>query len=273
MTVKWAVLAPFVALGGVVAVTAARAQAIESGQVLPDVTLRRVDGGSAPLVDRAAAATAVVFFRAPHERSEETLRMLAACQPRLAGKPVRVVGVVPADAAEAARASAEAAGAKLPVLVDAGDVVYSAAGARTHPAIVIVDRARKVVAFEPYHQVGSCEIVVARIRRALGEIDDAEVARILSPAASELPGDSPAAVAHRHVALGRKLLAGKAYPQAHESARKAIALAPTAEAWRLEGEVFAAEGRCPDALHAFDAALAVAPGDPETAAVRRTCAR
>ena len=273
MKVKWAMLAPFVALGGAVAVPAARAQAIESGQVLPDVTLARVDGGSAPLIDRASSATAVVFFRAPHERSEETLRMLAACQPRLAGKPVRLVGVVPADSAEAARAAAQAAGAKLPVLVDGGDAVYSAAGVRTHPAIAIVDRARKVVAFEPYHQVDFCEVVAARLRRALGEIGDAEVARIVSPAASQLPGDSPAAVAHRHASLGRKLLAGKAYPQAHESARKAIALAPSAEAWRLEGEVFVAEGRCPDALRAFDAALALAPGDRETTAARQACGR
>jgi peroxiredoxin len=196
MTVKWAMLAPFVALGGAVAVPAARAQAIESGQVLPDVTLARVDGGSAPLIDRASSATAVIFFRAPHERSEETLRMLAACQPRLAGKPVRLVGVVPADSAEAARAAAQSAGAKLPVLVDRGDAVYSAAGVRTHPAIAIVDRARKVVAF-----------------------------------------------------------------------------APSVEAWRLEGEAFAAEGRCPDARRAFDAALALDPGDRETTAARQACGR
>jgi tetratricopeptide (TPR) repeat protein len=199
--------------------------------------------------------------------------MLAACEPRLAGKPVRLVGVVPADSAEPARAAAAAAGAKLPLLVDPDDAVYAAAGVRTHPAIAVADRARKVVAFEPYHQVDYCEVLVARIRRALGEIGDAEVSRAVAPASSQLPGDSPEAVAHRHVSLGRKLLAAKAYRQAHESARKAIALAPSADAWRLEGEVFAAEGRCPDAVRSFDAALALAPGDAAATAARRACGR
>ncbi len=267
-----ALLVPFVALAAAAAL-AARAEAIETGQVLPDVTLQRVEGGSAPLFDRTSTVTAVVFFRAPHDRSEETLRMLATCQPKLAGKPVRVVGVVPADSAEAARVAALAAGAKLPVLIDAGDAVYSAASIRTHPAIAIVDRSRKVVAFEPYHQVEYCDVVIARLRRALGEIGDAEVAQAVAPATSQLPGDSPAAVAHRQLSFGRKLLAGKAYAQAHDSARKAIALAPSAEAWRLEGDVFVAEGRCPDAVKAFDAALALDPGDAATTAARRACAR
>ncbi len=86
----------------------ARAEAIETGQLLPDATLRRADAGSAPVVDRAALATAVLFFRGGQERSEETVRMLAACAPRLAGKPVRIVGVVPEDSAAAAQAAVDA---------------------------------------------------------------------------------------------------------------------------------------------------------------------
>jgi hypothetical protein len=268
---KRTILVP-VAILAAVAAAGARAQAGETGQILPDVSLSRVDGGTAPLVDHPSSVTAVVFLRAGQERSEETLRMLAKCEPRLAGKPVRIVGVVPADSAEGARKALAASKAQLTVLVDPGDAVYAAAGVRTHPAVLVVDRARRVVAFEPYHQVGYCDAVVARVRRALGEIDDAEVARALAPAPSALP-EEPAGVARRHVAFGRKLLAAKAYPQAHESARKAIALVPSAEAWRLEGEVFVAEGRGPEAGRAFDAALALDPKDAAAAAARQVCGR
>jgi hypothetical protein len=269
MSGKRAILVP-IAVVAVAAAAGARAQAGETGQVLPDVSLTSVDGGTAPLVDGSSTATAILFFRAGQERSEETLKMLAGCEPRLAGKPARIVGVVPADSAEGAKAALASSKAKLTVLVDPGDTVYAAAGVRTHPAVVVVDRARRVVAFEPYHQVGYCDAVVARVRHALGEIDDAEVARALAPPPSALPEDSTG-VARRHVSLGRKLLATKAYAQAHDNARKAIALAPSADAWRLEGDVFAAEGRCAEATRAFDSALALDPKDAAAMAARQAC--
>jgi peroxiredoxin len=265
-------LAP-VAAAVVLGALAVRAGAVEEGQVVPLVTLPRAGGGAAPLVDRAAAATVIVFFRVPHERSEETLRMLAACQPRLAGRQVGFVGVVPPDSAAAAAAAVEASGARLPVLVDVEEAVYAAARVRMHPMVAVVDRSRRVVAAEPFHQVGYCEAVVARVRRALGEIDDAAVAEALAPPASQLPDQTPAGVARRHLALGRKHLAARSFAHAHESARRAIALAPSADAWRLEGDVFAAEGRCADAVVAFDAALALDPKDGAASAARQACGR
>jgi tetratricopeptide (TPR) repeat protein len=258
-----------------VALTCVTASAADPGAVrtLPEMTLPLARGGTARVVEPADALTALVFFRTGHDRSTETLRMLVGCRPRLVKEPVRVVGVVPADSAEAAPGLVDAAGVDLPLLVDAEDRLYAAAGVRTHPAIVLVDRARRVVAFEPYHQVDYCDVVVARVQRALGKIGDAEVAQVLTPAATRLPGDSPAAVAHRHVGLARRLLAARAFAPAHENARKAIALAPSADAWRVEGEVFAAEGRCPDAVRAFDAALSLAPADAAALAARKACGR
>lgn len=244
-----------------------------AGRVLPEVALPLAQGGTAPLVDRASAATAVVFLRAGHERSLETLRMLTGCRPRLAKEPVRLVAVVPADSAEGAALMVKASGLDLPVLVDTNDGIYEAAGVRAHPAIAVVDRTRRVVAFEPFHQVGYCDLVVARVQRALGEIGDAEVGKVLAPPPTQLPGDAPGAVAHRHVALARRLLAARSFGPAHESARKAIALAPSAEAWRVEGEVFAAEGRCAEAVRAFDAALALDPQDARASAARQACGR
>ncbi|HET8541789.1 MAG TPA: hypothetical protein VFL83_18070 [Anaeromyxobacter sp.] len=268
-----ALLAPAAILTALAAV-AARAEAIETGQVLGDLTLARIDGGSAPVVDRAAGATALLFFKTQQERSLETLKVMAGCQPRLAGKPVRWVGIVPGDTAPAeAKAAVDASGMTLAVLVDAGDALYAKLGMRMHPGIAVVDRARKVVAFEAFHPVDFCEVITARLRRALGEISDEDVAKVLAPKQSRMPGDDPAGVARRHLSFGRKLLAAKAYAQAHENARKALALAPLPDAWTLEGEIFAAEGRCDDAVRAFDAALRMDPRDQAAATGRQGCGR
>lgn len=266
-----AFLAPAV-IAVALAAFAARAQAIETGQVLPELTLRGIDGGAFPLVERASGATALVFFKTPHERSRETLDVMARCQRQLAGKPVRWVGVVPADSVAAdVKVAVAASGMSLAVLVDDGDALYARLAMRMHPGIAVVDRTRKLVAFEAFHPVDFCEVVVARLRRALGEISDEEVARALSPKKSELPGHDPMGVAKRHVLFGRKLLEAKAYAQAHDNARKALAIAPVPGAWALEGQIFAAEGKCVEATRAFDAALKVDPADAAALAGKRGC--
>ena len=251
----------------------ARAQEASAGRVIPDVVLPSAQGGTARVVDGSAALTGLVFFRAGQDRSADTLRMLASCRPRLGREPVRLLGVVPADSAVQAPALLTANGLDLPVVVDTDDQLYAAAGVRLHPAIVLVDRARRVVAFEPFHQVDFCDVVVARVQRALGKIGDAEVAGVVQPAATALPGAAPGGVAHRHVALARKLLASRSYKLAHDNARKELLIAPSAEAWRVEGEILVAERRCPEAIRAFDNALVLDPKDAAASAGRQACKR
>jgi peroxiredoxin len=261
-------------LSAMLAVTAARAaDAPPAERVIPDVALPTTQGGTARVVEGASALTGLVFFRAGQDRSVDTLRMLQSCRPRLAKEPVRLVGVVPADSAAEAPKLVKASGLDLPVVIDTGDQIYAAAGVRMHPAVILVDRARRVVGAEAFHQVDFCDLVVVRVQRALGKIGDAEVARVVAPPATQLPGAAPGNRAHRHVALARKLLASRSYKQAHDNARRALVLAPSAEAWRTEGEIFLAERQCPDAVRAFDSALALDPRDAAASRGRQACRR
>jgi hypothetical protein len=253
--------------------TSVRAELGAASRVIPDMALPTVQGGTARVFDGSSALTGLVFFRAGQDRSVETLRILASCRPRLAKEPVRLVGVVPADSAGEAPRLVKESGADLPILIDTDDQLYAAAGVRLHPAIALVDRTRNVVAYEPFHQVDYCDVVVARVQRAAGKIGDAEVARVVAPAASRLPGAAPSGVAHRHVALARRLLASQSLKQAHDNARKALLIAPSAEAWRVEGEIFVAERRCPEAIRAFDNALVLDPRDTVASAARQACKR
>jgi hypothetical protein len=265
-------VAPLVTVAAFTAL-AARAEAVETGQVLEDQRLKQLDGTLAPLFDRAPV-TVVLFFRTQHERSLEALKGIAVSQAQLAGKPVRWVGVVPGDTVLAeAKADVAASGAKLTVLVDEADALYSKLGIRMHPGIGIFDKGRKLVVYEPFHSVDYVVILTARIRRVLGEIGDAELAVAVAPPQSTMPGDDVGGVAKRHVSFGRKLLAGKAYAAAHENARKAVAQSPSAAAWTLEGDIFAAEGKLADAAKAYDAALALEPAFAAALAGKQACSR
>ncbi len=251
---------------------AARAEA-ERGGVVDEARLRTLDGGSAPLVEKSSQASVLVFFRSGQDRSVEALRAMGECQAFFAAKPVRFVGIVSdRDPAADVKAAMAGASAKLPVLVDEGDALYAKLGVRIHPAIFVLDKARKIVGFEGYRAVGLCDVVKAQVRRALGEISDAELAKALAPAQSAMPGEDPAGVAVRHVKFGRKLLAAGSAKSAHENARKSIELAPSAAGWALEGDAFKAEGVCPKALEAYDAALKLDPACAEALAGKKACA-
>lgn len=272
MRILRGILLVLAGVAGTSASPVAHAEAERAGTV-DDARLRTLEGGSASLAEKGAGASVLLFFRSGNERSVEALRAVGECQAFFAPKPVRFVGIVsdqdpPADV----KAAIASAGVKLPVLLDDGDALYARLGVRTHPAIYVLDRARRIVAFETYRQVGLCEAVKAHVRRALGEISDADVAKALAPEPSQLPGDDPRGVATRHVKLGRKLLAAGAVQAAHENARKSLELAPIADGWTLEGDAYRAEGACAKALQAYDAALKLEAASAGALAGRKACA-
>lgn len=257
------------ALAGAAAPAAAE---VTLGVAVEDAQLRSLDGAPVALFEKASSASVVLFFRVAHERSLDALRAMGECQAQLAAKKVRFVGIVSdRDPPDEVRAALASAGAKLPVLIDELDALYGRMGVRTQPAIYVLDKARKIVAFETYRQVGLCDVVRARVRRALGEITEAELAQALAPAQSQLPGEDPAGVAVRHVRFGRRLLESGALDRAHDSARKSLQLAPSAAGWALEGDAFRAEGDCAKALEAYAAALRLDAAEPAANAGRLAC--
>ncbi len=269
----WRGILGLAALAAALGPEVARPEALEPGEVVEDVQLQLLGGGTAGLVERGAAASVLVFFRPGQDHSLDALRAIGECQTALAGKPVSFAGVVSGDDPPAAvREALAAVRATIPVLLDAGDALYARLGVRAHPTMAILDKGRRLVGFEHYRAVGYCESIRARVRRVLGEISEAELAQAAAPAPSQLPGKDPLDVARRHVRLGRKLLESKLFAQAHEQARKSLGLGPSAEAWSLEGDVFAAEGKCADAARAFDSALKLDPGEAAALAGKRRCA-
>jgi len=264
------------ALGAALLLTATAARSsthVDVGTSVDSVELRTVNGTKEKLLSSKARANVVVFFRTGQERSVDALVQLAACEKLFAGKPVRWVGVVSDSEAPAAVLSLTArTGVAMPVVIDEGDVVYGKLGIRIHPMLAFVDDHFKLTAFEMYRQIDYCEIVKARIRLMLGEIDQAAFELVVNPARSSMPGDDPRDVARRDVNLGRMLLKRKALDKAAASAQKALERAPIAAANALMGDVWQARGDCAKAREQYDQALRLDPKDASALAGKAACA-
>lgn len=245
---------------------------VQEGDTVDDVELRTLDGKRDRLLSRSAKANVFVFFRPQQERSLDTLKELAACEKEFGAKPVRFVGVV-SDSwpLEEVRAFVQEAGVRMPILLDEGDALYGKLGVRLHPVILVVDAKRKLVAYEPFRQINYCERVKVRIRFALGEVGEAEIAKVDEPPRSTTRTEE--GVARRHLNFARNLQRIGQQEKALEEVQKSLAILPSADAYAMQGELLAAMGRCPEALPAFDAALKMEPDHAVAREGKRTCGR
>ncbi len=242
------------------------------GAVLENPVLPTLDGGRAELLSRQATASLFVFFRPEQDHSLTALRALEAIRQELAGKPVRFVAVVSGSwPPDEVRQVVKAAGVGWPVLVDRDDVLYGRLGVRLHPVVGIADRGARLVAYEYFREINFQEIVLARLRVQLGELGEADMARVLEP--PKATSGSPEADARRFVNLARALWRRRNAPKALEALGRSLAVAPSAPAYALQGEILAAGGDCPSALRAFEAALRLDPADAGARAGRQGCQR
>jgi len=243
---------------------------VDVGGVVENEEMPTLDGPRAPVLG-TARANVFVFFRPGQEHSLDTLRWLAHMETELAQRPVRFVAIVGDDAPEAeVRATVAETGVRMPVLIDRGNAFYGKLGVRLHPVIGIADDAHRLLAYQPYARINFHAVVRARIRRALGEISDAEMARVLAPPPAVESG--PRVVARRYVNLARSLLRVKNYDKALEMARKGLESDPDlASAHAVAGQALAAQGHCPEALEAFAAALRLDPDDAAALEGRKAC--
>jgi tetratricopeptide (TPR) repeat protein len=245
---------------------------VQVGDRVDDAELRTLDGRRDRFLAQGVRANVFVFFRLQQDRSLDTMKDLARCEKEFAGKPVRFVGVV-SDSwpAGEVRDFVREAGVSMPVLVDEGDALYGKLGIRLHPVIGIVDGKHKLVAFEPFRQINYCDRVKVRIRWALGEVTEADVARVDEPERTPLP-HSDAGVARRHLNFARQLHRIGQEEKALEEVKKSLVLAPTADAYVLQGELLVALRRCPDALRAFETASKLEPASAAARDGKKSCA-
>ena len=240
------------------AATAAHAQI---GTPVPNVQMPVLGGGTAPLL-RDGEANVLVFFRPGQERSLSGLKELAGCQKELAGRPLLWTAVVSDSVpAESAATLIRETGIDAPVLQDTGDSVYGSLGIALHPVAVIVGRDGRLAAFEPFRSVDYCAVVKARIRRLLNEISEDELQRALNPPKMEEGGNGQ--VARRYRALAEALFRAGNYDKALRYVRMSLDKdAGSAATQALLGDILSTQGRCEEAVPAYDKALELEADNP-----------
>jgi tetratricopeptide (TPR) repeat protein len=265
-----------VAAGGLVAPRRARAseldRRIQVGDPVDDAELPTLDGRRERFLAPKVKANVFVFFRPQQEHSVDTLKDLAACETEFAARPVRFVGIV-SDSypVEEVRALVKETGVRMTILVDPGDELYGKLGIRLHPVIGIVDAKRKLAAFEPFREINYCDRVKVRIRLLLGEVTEADVAKVDQPDRATTRTDD--GVAKRHLNFARMLHRIQQDDKALEELQKSLAIVPSAAALALQGEILAAKGSCADAVAAFDAALKIEPANAVAQEGRKRCGK
>ncbi len=242
------------------------------GERLDNPRLPLLGGGSARLLSPSSTVSLFVFFRPEQDHSLETLKALVGLQKDLAGKRVRMVGVV-SDSwrADQVRATVAEAGFTAPVLIDVKDALYGALGVRLHPVVGLADRNQKLAAYEHFRKINYTEIIRGRIKVMLGEATEADMAKVLEP--EQATSGSPQASARRHFNLARMLWARKNAAKALEVVRRSLAIVPTAPAYALQGQITAAGGDCEAARLLFDQALKIDPAEPAAIQGLKGCAR
>ena len=199
---------------------------VEIGTQVEAAELESLAGGRVPLLGNGQV-NVLVFVRPGQAHSEETLRRLAERQPALAGKAVHLVAVAPAAGPrDQLKALVARAGFVAPVLLDDEDRVYGRLELRQHPVVVIADTRGKIHAIEPYQRLRYGELLVARVRFLLGELDHAELDRVLRPERAAFPNEVGGGPATRQVKLGDLEAAKGHCAQAGKAYREALRLQP-----------------------------------------------
>ena len=243
----------------------------EVGSVIENVEMPVIGGGKQPLLT-AAEANVFIFFKPGQEHSRATMKKIALVEKETAGKSVRWVGIVSDTIPKAdVQALVKEAGIAMPVLVDAGDALYGRLGVALQPVVGITDKDHKLVAYQPFAKINYAEVVRARVRHLLKEIDDGELAQALHPPVATRSDDT--AAARRRLTLAEKLLQSKNYEKALESVKFSIEKDPAlAAAHALQGDILAAKGICAEALLSYERSLKLDPSDARALEGKKACA-
>lgn len=244
------------------------AAAVDVGALVDDAELPALSGGKMHLL-AGGSVNVLVFAKPDHPHCLETLRDLAAREGKIAG--ARWIVLLPGDTTAAdARALASTTGVKMPMALDVGDTIYGKLEVKLQPTIVVVDRQRKIVGYEPFREINYGERVTARVRFTLGQIGEKELAEAVEPARSDPHSDQ--GMAKSQVKFGEKLMEMGQLEMALAQVDKSLATSPSSASYLLQGRILTRQGKCPEAAKAFEVALQLEPRNNDVVAEKsRPC--
>lgn len=210
-----------------------RLRQIEPGQLIPDFSLRTLDGKTVASADLKDKVVVLLFVAANQDRSEKAAAEAHQVAASLADQPLSLV-LVTADTGSTDYFQSLVTKLNLtePIGLDFDRDVYGKLGLIVLPTAVVIDREGRLAYVLSGYRHDYARLLDAHLRRVLGLIDDAQLEQML--AASPYPADGPADKAARHRAAAELLSAKRLYVDAASELQAGMALDPTNLGLRLD---------------------------------------
>jgi tetratricopeptide (TPR) repeat protein len=231
---------------------------IKIGAELPNAQLQSLGKKSAPVLKLGEKVNVFVFFRLNQEYSKAALEILGEVCKAFKGRSVHCVAIV-SDYynKKAARKTIRNTGwTGSNTLIDKEDLYYSKLGVSLHPTVGIADGSFVLLAYETFTQANFYQIIEARIKYALGDINKEQLKYALNPPAMEKMDEKSRA--QLNVNYAKKLFEMGKLNRAIEQAQHALSQDDQlAEAYGLIGLIYAKQKKCGKAQPELEKALSL----------------
>ena len=161
---------------------AAEAISVSGGEHAPGFTLSSVEGKTISLSDYKGRVAVLVYWRTGQKRSLLALKDINDILKKFKGKNVQVATIIAgSDNREEAVNIFTENRLEYPLLIDSDRQLYGDYGIRVFPSTVIIDRKGIVAYAIPGHPLTYKTRLRGFIKKALGEINESELEKTISP--------------------------------------------------------------------------------------------
>lgn len=236
---------------------------IPLGTSAPDFTLMSLDGDLISLKEQKGQVVVLIYWRTDHKRSLLALKDGSEVVTSLKNKELKIISIIAdTDDKEKARTVLSENKINFPVIVDKDRNIYSAYGIRVYPTTIIVDKEGVVFKDIPSHPLTYKKYLRGHIMKALGEIDEAGLQKMLDTHREKK--DENTLEAERLYNLAMKFTKSSLQDMALNTAMKSIEVKPDmAKSHILLGFLYLEAEKTDSALESFNKALSLDPKSKE----------
>lgn len=232
---------------------------IPAGEPAPDFKLTSLDGEKYSLSEKDGKITVIIYWRTEHKRSLLALKDATKVLDKLKGKDIRVISIVSENDTQAlVKTTFSENEIEFPVVVDYERQFYSDYGIRVYPTTIIIDNQGVIAHSIPGHPLIYKQLFEGYLKKALGEIDEAMLNKMLSPKNKEIDPNTLDAL--RQYNLAMKFIKSGMVGLATDSAKRAVAAKPDLlKSHILLGFLYLELNEPDNALGSFNKALELNP--------------
>lgn len=244
---------------------------LDMGEVYPSFCARQHDGGQ--LCSDAFDNTVLIaaFLRPDQQKSQKVSGSLQDLQDRYGKRGVTIIGVVSGELKDSGLSPLSGGGQiTFPLLLDRDRSIYGSFGVIAYPTITVFGRDGKLAYLFGSNTLSIGNRLEGCIRFLTGEIDAAELEKIIHPVVEKI--DKERAKAERYYNFARNTYDRKQFAKARKILESSLKnQSEHAPSFALYGNILIQEGDFELALQQFEQALSIDPELEEAQIGRQRC--